>query len=84
LIPGWEDPLDKGMATHSNILAWWIPFTVEPGRLQSLESQRVGHDGAPQEDKKNKEAEGQMLKNSSYSVMNFTPATWVVGFPLLH
>ena len=32
---GWEDPLEKGMATHSNILAWRIPWTEEPGRLQS-------------------------------------------------
>ena len=40
----WEDPLEKGMATHSNILAWIIPWTEEPGRLQSMESQRIGHD----------------------------------------
>ena len=43
---GWEDPLDKGMATHSSILAWRIPRTEEPDRLQSIGSQRVGHDGA--------------------------------------
>ena len=41
---GWEDPLEKGMATHSSILAWRIPWTEEPGRLPSMESQRVGHD----------------------------------------
>ena len=41
---GWEDPLEKGMATHSSILAWTIPWTEELGRLQSLRSQRVGHD----------------------------------------
>ena len=41
---GWEDPLEKGMATHSNVLAWRIPWTEEPGGLQSMESQRVGHD----------------------------------------
>ena len=40
----WEDPLEKGMATHSNSLAWSIPWTEEPGKLQSLGSQRVGHD----------------------------------------
>ena len=41
---GWEDPLEKGMATHSSILAWRIPRTEEPGGLQSsMESQRVGH-----------------------------------------
>ena len=39
---GWEDPLEKGMATHSSILAWRIPWTEEPGRLQSIGSQRVG------------------------------------------
>ena len=38
-----EDPLEKEMATHSNILAWEIPWTEEPGRLQSMGSQRVGH-----------------------------------------
>ena len=41
---GWEDPLEKGMATHSSILAWRIPWTEEPGGLQSMESQKVGHD----------------------------------------
>ena len=42
--PGWEGPLEKGMATHSSILAWRIPRTVEPGGLQSMGSQRVGQD----------------------------------------
>ena len=41
---GWEDLLEKGMAPHSSILAWRIPWTEEPGRLQSMGSQRVGHD----------------------------------------
>ena len=41
---GWEDPLEKGKATHSSIFAWRIPWTEEPGRLQSMGSQRVGHD----------------------------------------
>ena len=40
---GWEDPLEKEMATHSSILAWRIPWTEEPGRLQSMGSQRVRH-----------------------------------------
>ena len=39
-----EDPLEKGMATHSSILAWRIPWTEEPGGLQSMGSQRVVHD----------------------------------------
>ena len=41
---GREDPLEKEMATHSGTLAWKIPLTKEPGRLQSMGSQRVGHD----------------------------------------
>ena len=41
---GWEDPLEKGMATHSSILAWRIAWAEEPGRLQSMGSQRVRHD----------------------------------------
>ena len=40
----WEDPLEKGMATHSNFLAWRIPWTEEPGELQSMGSQRVRYD----------------------------------------
>ena len=40
----WEDPLGRGMATHSRILAWKIPWTEKPGRLQFMGSQRVGHD----------------------------------------
>ena len=42
--PSWEDPLEKEMAMHSSILARRIPWTEEPGRLPSMESQRVGHD----------------------------------------
>ena len=41
---GWEDPLEKEMAIHSSTSAWKIPWTEEPGRLQSMGSQRVGHD----------------------------------------
>ena len=41
---GWKDPLEKGMATRSSILAWRIPCTEEPGGLQFMGSQRVGHD----------------------------------------
>ena len=41
---GWEDPLEKGMATHSSIFAWRIPWTKEPGRLKSMGFQRVRHD----------------------------------------
>ena len=41
---GWQDPQEEGMATHSRILAWRIPWTEEPGGLQLMESQRVRHD----------------------------------------
>ena len=41
---GWEDPLEEGMATHSSVLAWRIPWTEEPGGLQSMGVQRAGHD----------------------------------------
>ena len=40
----WDGPLEKGMATHSSILAWRIPWTEEPGGLQSMGSQRIGYD----------------------------------------
>ena len=45
-FPVQKDPLEKEIATHSNILAWKIPWTEKPGRLQSMGSQRVGHDWA--------------------------------------
>ena len=41
---GWEDPLEEGMATHSSILVWEIPWTEEPGGLQSIGLQRIRHD----------------------------------------
>ena len=44
LIPGWEDPLEKEMTTHSSILAWRIPWTEEPGWLKSIGLHRVGYD----------------------------------------
>ena len=40
---GWKDPLEKEMAIHSSILAWEIPWTEKPSRLQSMGSQRIGH-----------------------------------------
>ena len=46
---GWEDPLEKEMATHFSILAWRIPWTEELGGLQSMGSQRVGHDWATEQ-----------------------------------
>ena len=44
LILGWKDPLEEGMATHSSILAWRISWAEEPGELQTMGSQRIGHD----------------------------------------
>ena len=44
LSQSWEDPLEEDMANHSSILAWIIPWTEEPGGLQSIGSQRLGHD----------------------------------------
>ena len=41
---GWEDPLEKEIAIHSSTIAWKIPWTEEPGTLQSVGSQRIGHD----------------------------------------
>ena len=41
---GWEDPLEEGMATHLSTFAWRIPWTEEPGGLQSIGSHKVGHD----------------------------------------
>ena len=43
-IPGWEDPREEQMATHSSMLAWEIPWMDEPGGLQPMELQRLGHD----------------------------------------
>ena len=48
--PGLKDPLEKEMETHSSILAWDIPWTEEPGELQSMGSQRVGHDLATKQE----------------------------------
>ena len=52
---GWEDPLEKGMAIHSGTIVWKIPWTEEPGRLQPMGSQRVGHDWATSRSGKTKD-----------------------------
>ena len=56
---GWEDPLEKGMATHSSILAWSIPWTEEPGWLQSMGFQRVGHDLTTKQQQRGKDSLGR-------------------------
>ena len=63
---GQEDPLKKEMATHYSILAWEIPWTKEPGGLQSVRSQRVGHDlAAKQQDATQNDPEGVLLSPSN-------------------
>ena len=59
---GWEDPLKEGTTTHSSILAWRIPRTEEPGRLQSMGSQRVGHNSVTKQQ--------QSIKISNYYAVN--------------
>ena len=63
-----EDPLEKEMATHSSVLAWKIPWTEEPGGLQSMESQRVGHDWAT--NKLSLEGKGNYVKEESSPLGN--------------
>ena len=73
---GWEDPLEKGMATHSNILAWKIPLTEGPGGLSSIGLWRVRHDWACRHDWTSYSLVAQMVKN--------VPAmqeTWVGKIP---
>ena len=66
----WEDPLEKEMATHSGTLAWKIPWMEEPDGLQSMESQRVGHDWVP--NKLSLEGKGNPVKEKSSSSGNVT------------
>ena len=60
-IPGWEDPLEKRIATHSNILAWRIPQTEEPDGLQSMGSQRIRHDWVTKEEQRGKVASPRLV-----------------------
>ena len=69
---GWEDPLEKGMATHSSVLAQRIPWTEEPGRLQSMRSQIVRHDFL---------SEGESIKwKWSCSVVSDSATPWTVAY----
>ena len=65
---GWEDPLEKGMATYSSILAWRIPWTEEPGRLQSMASQRVGYDWASNNKLEGKRRDQKLKSHWAYLV----------------
>ena len=72
---GWEDPLEKEIATHSSTLAWKIPWTEEPGRLQSMGSQRVGHDSVTSLSLfKSFMVSGLMFKTSIHLVLTVSPA----------
>ena len=68
---GQEDPLEKEMATHSRILAWKIPWTEEPGSLQSMGSQRVGHDLATEHALK-----GQRLRTQGKDSFDLAERLW--------
>ena len=70
---GWEDTLEKGIATHSSILAWRIPWTEEPGRLWSMGSQRVGHDWAT-----------SLSLFIHTTTLDVAPVSWVNPMPMLH
>ena len=67
MTPGSEDPLEKEMTTHSSNLAWRIPWTEEPGRLQSMGSQRVGHDLVTKEQLIDEKEELQLTYTSSHT-----------------
>ena len=69
---GWENPLEKEVATHSSILAWIIPWTEELGRLQSMGWQRVGHDWMT-----NSSSEGLMQAKDWLVLTGLPPATWL-------
>ena len=70
---GWEDPLEKKMATHSSILAWETPWTEEPGGLQPMGSQRIGHDLATKQQTTdldfNLKSCGQLLSNPHFKCL---------------
>ena len=73
----WEDPLEKEMATHSSTLAWRIPWREEPGRLQSMESQRVRHDWATSLSLSFQNSKTMLIQ---FSILNvFYPAVYVVS-----
>ena len=78
LIPVWEDPLEEGMATHSSIPAWRIGeslWTEEPGRLQSMELQRVGHDQATKHTAHS--AWGEVILHCSFD-LHFSNNLWII------
>ena len=79
---GQENPLEEGMATHSSIFAWRIPWTEEPGGLQSMESPRVRHDLVTEHSTHTSLADSgsQPLLHSPHGYFNWATPTWVLGF----
>ena len=79
---GWENPLEKEMATHSSILAWEIPWTEELGGLQSMGSQRVGHNLANNSFKETPESSLLLCTMWGYMNKEVSPhQTWNLGLP---
>ena len=81
---GLEDPLEKGMATHSGILAWEIPWTEEPGGLQSTGSQRVEHEGATEHACRQGKLQQELRKERRVSWrgrngLSLTTSSWLEG-----
>ena len=80
---GQEDPLEKEMATHFSILAWKLPWTKEPGWLQIMGMQRVGHDGATE---RSTAAPTTLTENLPLEIKSHITTThweyWVFGFLL--
>mgnify|MGYP006996426148 CR=1 FL=1 len=67
---GWEDPLEEEMATHSSILVWKIPWTEESCGLQSMESQRLGHDRVTNTDMHADQSQYQVKENTSLNLQS--------------
>ena len=87
---GWEDPLEKEMATHSSILAWRIPWTEEPDGLQSMGSQRVGHNWATSQDRNTEGLkiwatleDGKFTFSKYYFIKFINIFLWVLFCPFL-
>ena len=79
---GWEDPLKEDMTTHSSILAWRIPWTEEPGRPQSMGSQRVRHDWS---DSAHKHHKLQIQSEAEcYLILSISPSATVMPVDLNH
>ena len=76
LISGWERPLEEGMATHSSILAWKIPWTEEPGGLQTIGSQRVRHNSS------DLAQTASVKKLSEIIFVSFLPNTICLSIPM--